>query len=198
MRAQNLHFFHSCALTAVVIFGGTTLPLIAGDGTAPGKHKPAGANANADAPKLGVEFILEHAQDLSLDADQKTKLTELNTKIEAQKDKLKQDPEIRELFRDAKEAKDSGDETAMHAARKRLREAMEKKSGLKIEDMMQDVAKILHPDQLQKLAELRKKADMDPNPGKTLKDQKSEEKADVASQQQPDRSKGTPNLYDDK
>lgn len=197
MRAQNLHILHSCALTAAVIFGGTIV-VHAGEGTGPGKHKPAGANANADAPKQGVEFILDHAQDLALDAGQKTKLTEMNTKIEAQKDKLKQDPEMRELYRDAKEAKDSGDEVAMHAARKRLREAMEKKSGLKIEDMMQEVAKILHPDQLQKLAELRKKAGMDPNPGKTLKDQKGEEKADVASQQQPDRSKGAPNLYDDK
>src|SRR4051812_35603800 len=96
----------------------------AGEGKGKGKGGEPGI-ANND----GIDFILEHAQDLKLDSDQKAKLTELGAKIGTQKEKLKADPEIRELFKAMNEAKQGGDQEAMRADRKKLREAMEKKSG---------------------------------------------------------------------
>lgn len=164
----------------------------AGDGT-PGKGKNKGPAAGGNN-REGVEFILEHEKDLDITSDQKQKLEDLSTKITTQREKLRQDPEMQELYKDAKEAQDSGDKEAVRAARKKIREAMEKKTGVKLENVIADVAKILHPDQLKKLAELRKNAGME-NPLKTAAADKQAEKDD-ANHKHADVSKGPPNLYD--
>src|SRR5262249_27059482 len=143
-------------------------------------------------------FILEHAQDLGLTSDQKTKLTEIETKVKAAREKMKDDPDVKEIGRELYELKESGaDEEAMRPVRKRMREAMKKKAGMSMESVMQEMAKILSPVQHKNLAELRKEAGMDPNPGKTMKAEKEKEKAAEGEHTMADNSKPAPKLYDD-
>ena len=182
---------HICAFLAAVLILAAPLCF----GAAGGEKKGKGADQGLNGPGP-VEFILDHQKDLNLDATQVSKLTDIQSKISTQKEKLKQDPEIRDLYRAAAEAKASGDQEAVRAARKKMREAIEKKSGLKFEEVMADALKVLHPDQQQKLAELRKKSGLDANPMQTLKGQKNDETAD-ANHQKPDVAKGAPSLYDD-
>jgi hypothetical protein len=164
----------------------------AGDGTGgKGKNKGPAAGGNN---KEGVEFILQHEKDLDLTADQVKKLEDVSAKVNTQREKLRDDPEMQELYKDAKEAQDSGDKDAIRAARKKIREAVEKKSGLKVENVIADVAKILNPKQLKKLAELRKENGME-NPAKTAAADKQAEKED-ANHKKADVAKGPPNLYD--
>jgi hypothetical protein len=146
----------------------------------------------------GIEFIVEHAQDLALTADQKTKLTELESKVKAAREKMKDDPDVKEIGRELYELKESGaDEEAMRPVRKKMREAMEKKSGMTMESVGQEIGKILSPVQLKKLAELRKESGMDPNPGKTMRAEKEKDKAAEGDHTMADNSKPAPKLYDD-
>src|SRR5437762_8974433 len=66
----------------------------------------------------GLEFILEHAKDLALTDDEKTKLTDLNSKIKKAVEKAKDDPEIKDLGRELYELRESGaDEEAIRPTR---------------------------------------------------------------------------------
>src|SRR5579862_5787441 len=72
---------HTCAfLAAVLLMAAPLCQAAAGKGGDPANNKD------------GIEFILAHEKDLSLDAGQKTKLTELSRKINVEKERLKQDP----------------------------------------------------------------------------------------------------------
>lgn len=190
MRLKTLH---THALVAVALVIGVAVQ--AGDAPntkGKGKNKPGAGAANE---KEGIEFILDHEKDLDLSATQKKQLEDINAKIAKEREKLIQDPEMLELFKEQKEAKDSGDQEAVHAARKKIRQAMEKKGGLKFENVVAEVGRILTPPQLKKLAELRKDAGMDPNPVKTAREEKKEDTAD-ANRSHPDVNKGAPSLYD--
>jgi hypothetical protein len=149
-------------------------------------------------PGSGIEFIIDHAKDLALTADEKTKLTELASKLKTAIEKAREDPDVKELGRELYELKESGaDEDALKPTQKRLRQAVEKKSGISRESVTQDIVKILSPTQLKKLAELRKEAGFDPNPGKTMKEEEAREKAEEGSHVAADNSKPAPKLYDD-
>ncbi len=175
-------------LTTLLVLGSS---LFAAD--APNKGK--GKNKPAGGPKDGLEFIIGHEKELDLTAAQVKQLDDLNTKVTQEREKLKDDPDMKELFKAQYEAQQSGDQEAIHSARKNLRTAMEKKGGLKLENVVTDVARILNSTQLKKLAELRKDAGMDPNPMKTAREQNKQETAD-ANRSRPDVNKGAPNLYD--
>ena len=183
---------HILALVALFMVVGTALH--AGDAPTPnkgkGKTKP-GAGGNKD----GLEFIIDHAKDLELTSTQEKQLEDLNTKVTQEREKLKEDPEMRELFKAQYEAQQSGDQDAIRTARKNIRVAMDKKGGLKVENVVVEVARILNTTQLKKLADLRNAAGMDPNPVKTAREQNKQETAD-ANRSRPDVNKGAPNLYD--
>jgi len=109
-------------LMATLLLGGS-LSALAANGEGLGKNK-RGLNQDGG----GIQFILSHKTDLNLDASQLSQLNAINDKIETQREKLKQDPEIRDLFREMHDAQESGDQQAVRPARKKLREAMEKRA----------------------------------------------------------------------
>jgi hypothetical protein len=163
--------------------------------------KPAkpGKEGKRMAPDRGYDLIMENRKELGISDEQKKKLEDLHYKTMEQFEKMKSDPEMADLFREAYEARQGGDKDHAKEIRRKIRAAMEKKGGPTEEKVMLDFAQILTREQLTKLAELREKNGMDPNPMKSLREDKKEERdAVVTPEQRPDPNKGAPSLYDEK
>jgi hypothetical protein len=163
----------------------------------PAKPAKPGKEGKRMAPDRGYELIMENRKELGISDEQKKQLEDLHYKVMEQFEKMKSDPEMADLFREAYEARQGGDKDHAKEVRRKIRAAMEKKGGPTEEKVMLDFARILTREQLTKLAELREKNGMDPNPMKSLREEKKEEKdAAVTQEQRPDPNKGAPSLYD--
>ena len=182
-------FFMSAPLVLGSLF--MVLNSSAAEGQEKGKNRPA-----ARWPSI-TGFIKEHEADLALTADQKEKLGEIDKKVEGHREKAKDDPELRDLFKQVHEAKKDEDEEKMKALRKQMRETFEKKTGMSLETILFEVGKILTPEQLAKLRELRTADGMDPKIAGSIRGLKRQEKNDTAEHAKPDPSKEPPKLYEE-
>ena len=142
-----------CALVAVSVAGAE------GDDNSKGGHRgppPGGRDAAV------VDFILAHAQDLTITPDQKTKLESLQADIKKQLETLTADPAYQDLqkkMQDARQAKNSDD---MKNVGKQIKE-LTAKNAPSVDQARKLAEAILTPDQVTKLAELLKAAR--PGPG---------------------------------
>ena len=116
-----------------------------------------------------VQRILDHATELNLSADQKTKLEALQKETTAKmggemREKFKDNPEAQEIFKELKAARDSGDETKLKAAREKYR-AFALKNGAgdgkiaaggaaKMGELREKLSAILNPEQLKQVKEI--------------------------------------------
>jgi len=160
----------------------------------------------ADGPRAGlIEQILEHATELNLTADQKTKLEALQKENVAKlgenmREKMKNDPAAREVMKEMREARQSGDEAKIAAAREKVKEKLGAdglpgagKPGEGGGDMREKLQKILTPEQMVKVKEI-----MENNRGKMREGgprgkggESKEEKG-----QKPDPTKEPPKVFD--
>ena len=138
-----------------------------------------------------IDFILDHAKDLSLTGEQKKKINDVKDKMENQREKNMKDPENRELMKEVMAAKKSGDEEKLRQLQLKVREKMNKNGG---EDLMSEVLKALQPEQLAKLKELRE-SEGGPRGGK-MAGGKGGAGGKTPEGQKPDPKKGVPSLFD--
>jgi len=159
-------------------------------GEKPNKGDGGGGKGGIGKRTPELDFILDHAKDLNLTGDQKRQIDALKEKIESAREKIMKDPENRELMKEVAAARKNNDEEKMKELREKVREKMAKSGG---EDIAADIFKILQPDQLAKLKELResegggrgKMAAGGKGPG-----------GKPAEGQKPDPNKGVPSLFD--
>src|SRR5262245_54785548 len=86
-------------------------------------ERPAGPRGGGP-----VQEILDHAKELNLTADLKTKLEALQKEMSGQRgdaagmrEKMKDNPELREVAKEMKAARESGDEAKMKELREKIR-----------------------------------------------------------------------------
>jgi hypothetical protein len=115
---------------------------------------------------------IEHAADLNLSADQKEKLIKLRDEANAAFDKLKDDPDLKSLLAQAREARKSGDPQKAKQLHKQLRDELEKKGGDPLTKAVEDGKAALTADQLAKLKEI-----IAGHPGKKAAAKETPEKA---------------------
>jgi len=147
-----------------------------------------------------MEFALleKHARDLSINPEQQKKINALKAKTEQAREKTMEDPEIRGLVKEMMQARKDGDEEKIVAARKKMREAVEKKSGLTPEGIQAEIAEILSAAQLARLKKFHEdEGGMAGGEGKGKgKGNKGGPPEKVDEKQKPDVSKGAPKLYE--
>lgn len=159
-------------------------------------EKGKGAGADREGP---IQRILSHATELNLSADQKTKLEAIQKENAAKvgvdlREKFKDNPEARAIFKELKEARDSGDEAKLKTAREKYREFALKNSdgkaaaggAAKMGELREKLAEILTPMQLKQVKEIldAARAKTGGNGGGTEKGQK------------PDSSKEAPMVFE--
>lgn len=162
----------------------------------------AGAGERGMGPPAGpLQQILEHAKELNLTADQRTKVEALSKEMGgardgAMREKLKDNPE---LAREMKEARQSGDQAKIKEAREKMREKMganapgapaEGKRG----EVMQKLTQILTPEQMKQVKEMREKNAQEGGGPRRGKDGAGG--GDANKGNKPDASKGVPNPFD--
>src|SRR5258708_2652813 len=80
-----------------------------------------------------LQNILQHADELKLTEDQKTKIQalmkETGPESPAMREKMKDNPELLKITRELKEARESKDEAKLKELREKMREAMAKDGG---------------------------------------------------------------------
>ena len=157
-----------------------SMPVSAG----PGKGGKGGMMG--DGP---IAFILEHGKDLNLTADQIKSLEALKEKVAAAVEKAMQDPEVRKIMQEMRDARKSGDKDKMQSLREELQGLRQKDgAGEKLFGALKD---ILNADQLSKLKELRQES------GKGLGAGRAGGKGETTSTgERPDPSKGPPPVFD--
>ena len=141
------------------------------EATKPAESKPAdpvkpGDNAGGKEKKKGhagagtgvLKPIFDHAADLNLTDEQKTKLDKIKSDLDAAEEKVKSDPEVVSLQSQIKEAKAANDKDKMKTLHKELKDLIEKKGGDPSAAALKDADAVLTPDQLAKLKEIEKEA----------------------------------------
>jgi len=124
-----------------------------GDGGG-GGHGGGAANLQPEKQGTLVDFVLAHAKDLELNEKQVEALTKLQSAVNAQREKLKADPEIAASTQKFQEARLDGNRKELRAARRELAQQMEKKS-TDMKQLTGWMEQILTPEQKKKLTELR-------------------------------------------
>lgn len=113
-----------------------------------------------DFPMAGgpLQHILEHAKELNLTAEQKTKLEALVKEMAGgdKREKLKENPEARELFKEMMEARKSGDEEKLKLLRQKMMEKVGGGNGQ--EGLLPKIASILTPEQMKQVREIAQEA----------------------------------------
>ena len=113
------------------------------------------------------DMVLNHAKELDLTEDQKSKLLAMQKEEEgkmeqeraAMREKMKDDPEAKEHFREMMEARKNNDTAKMEELKKQMREKMEKNGGgekmkARGEDMKAKIAQVLTQEQMAKLKDV--------------------------------------------
>jgi len=134
--------------------------------------------------------IIEHAQDLGLSDEQVAKLKALREELaekvkeqmQANREKAQQDPAMRELMQQMRQAKESGDQAKLEELKKQYGE---KAGRPNMDGKREKIAAILTPEQLQKLKEY-----MDAKRGDSPFDGARAEKG-----QKPDSNKAAPDVF---
>jgi hypothetical protein len=155
------------------------------------KQNPFGGDGDFER---GVAFIKEHTKELNISEDQKKKFEETQKAIQEKFATLKEDPDLRELFKEQFEARQNQDREHIVEMRKKLRDALEEK-GIHVAEIALAVTKILTPEQLLKLAELRKQNGRERNPLKRMREERREEQRN-SQPNRPNPDKGVPTLYE--
>lgn len=142
-------------------------------------------------------FILEHEKELKLTDPQKKDLKELSEQAQSRREKLMESPEGRAIAEQMRQARKNGDESTARELREKLMETAAKDKDNDSARPMQQMMKILTPEQLAKLRELREKEGMP-----TLADMKDRRedrkgKGGEKNYNKPDPSSGVPKLYDE-
>ncbi len=147
-----------------------------------------------------VQNILDHAKELNLTDDQKTKLEALAKATPARepgamREQMKEHPELRDTMKEMKAARESGDQAKVKELRAKIQTtigAEPAKDGTKPAEARAEaaakIATILTPEQMKKLKELRESGAMGPaakGPG-----------APAENKNKPDASKGVPDPFD--
>ncbi len=164
----------------------------------------------ADGGGLGkgngpLQQLLDHAKELNLTDDQKTKVEALQKEIggamrdpAAMREKLKEHPELREIMKELKAARDAGDEAKLKELREKLRAAQGPDAPAKPGEggrgeIIQKLAQILTPDQMQKLRALREQSG---GPGPRAGGPGGKAPAADDKRAKPDASTGVPDPFD--
>ena len=141
------------------------------------------------------EFIRSHENELGITEEQKNKFKDLNVRRDTQREKMKADPQARELFKQMLEAKNNQDQAALESARKQLRELTVKLSKEEEINPFTAYRSILSKEQTVKIHELLKAQGIYPpqKPGGMGKghNEKQEEGAN-----KPDPDKGAPSIFE--
>lgn len=143
-------------------------------------------------------FIEDHAKELNLTDAQKKELKALHEKTKDAREKMMKSPEARANMEEMREARKSGDEEKLKEMRQKMMAEMQKDPEHSPAANMGQIAKILNPEQLAKLRELREKegrptmADMK----ERRKGERGEKAAEKAVANKPDPTRGVPSLYD--
>jgi Spy/CpxP family protein refolding chaperone len=138
------------------------------------------------------DMIKEHEADLNVTPEQKKQLKTLEDEVDKKREAMRKDPDTRELFKEVMEARKAGDEAKLKELREKVRGMMDSKNAGD-KGVMDQLAKILQPQQLAKLKQLheaeggRMGGKLAGGPGR---DKPEDHKA-------PDTNKGAPKLYDD-
>lgn len=181
---------HMSTLIRVLFLGllAVSLNLSAGE---KGNKEGKGGGMGMGKRTPEIDLALDHAKELNLTPEQKKKLNDLKNKVEDQREKAMKDPETRELFKETMAARKSGDEEKLKQLQQKVREKMAAKGGG--EDLSSEFVKILQPDQLAKLKELRE-AEGGPRGGKMAGGGGG--KGAAPEGKKPDASKGVPSIFD--
>lgn len=162
-----------------------------------------------DGPQGGlIGQILQHATELNLTADQKTKLEALQKENAGKlgdnmREKAKNDPAMREVMKEVREARQSGDEAKIAAAREKMREKMGTdgtpgagKPGEAGGDLREKLSKILNPDQMAKVKDIMEsnRGKMKDGPGGGRPGRGGDSKEEKG--QKPDSNKEPPKVFD--
>ncbi|HLX63972.1 MAG TPA: hypothetical protein VKX17_22055 [Planctomycetota bacterium] len=163
------------------------------------------ADKPAGPPAGPLQQILEHAKELGLTDDQKTKIEALIKENGAAgpgafREKLREHPE---LLKEMKEARDSGDETKIKEVRAKIAEKLGMKDAGgpaaaadgKRGEIIGKLAQILTPDQMQKLKEFRQER-MANGAGAGRGNKNDNSNSNSNSNNKPDTSKGAPSVFD--
>lgn len=121
-------------------------------------NKTDAGEAKGMQKRQEVQFFklaLEHAADLNLSDDQKEKLTKLRDSALTEFEKLKDDPDMKALFAQARDARKSGDQKTVKQLYKQLHDELEKKGGDPLAKAVEDGKAMLTADQLAKLKEFQ-------------------------------------------
>ena len=178
------------ALAATSIHAGEEAP----KGKKADKERKKSGGSDNNRWERGFEFIKEHQKELNVSDEQNKKLEALKKELGEKFGKMKDDPEMKELYTELYKARQADDKEHVAEVNKKIRKAMEAK-GVKPEAAMAEIGKILNREQLAKLAELRKQNGMEENPMKKLRQDLAEEKKDE-NRERPDPEKGAPSLYE--
>ncbi|HYF51368.1 MAG TPA: hypothetical protein VEJ63_18280 [Planctomycetota bacterium] len=187
----------------MLLAGALAANVYCGDEEAPKGKRPA-KESGKERKKVGAQYeqqwdrgfdlLKENEKELNLSDDQKKKLESLRKEIGEKLSKLKDDPEMIELYTEMYQARQVEDKEHIAEVQKKIGKALDKK-GLDREAMMLQFGKILTPQQLKKLAEIRKKNGMEENPMKKVREERAEDKKE-AERERPDPNKGAPSLYE--
>jgi Spy/CpxP family protein refolding chaperone len=128
------------------------------------------------ADKGGMAFILDHAKELQLNDDQKKKLNNLRSQEERTRIKLLAETDMKVLIHKTIQAKLKNDEAATQEAYAELVKKLIEKSAPVAKSMMDDMAKILTPEQILKINALKEAEDGKTKPGNPKPDEKNKPK----------------------
>ncbi|MBI3831356.1 MAG: Spy/CpxP family protein refolding chaperone [Planctomycetes bacterium] len=129
-------------LLGILLFTG---PLAAADA----KSRPSGPMHEGP-----LAVILEHRQELNLTSEQIQKLEAVKKEADEFREKLMNDPQMREMFKQMREGKAKGGAAPTSQQREELREKMKAKFGGQMEHFKEELRGILTKEQLMKLREL--------------------------------------------
>jgi len=163
-------------------------------GKKPGRERKKGGGFEGGGWERGFDLIKAKEKELNLTEEQSKKIDALKKELGEKFSKLKDDPEMVELYTELYQARQADDKEHIAEVNKKIGKAIDTKA-VNREGVMLEFGKILSRQQLAKLAELRKQNGMEANPYKKMRDDKAEEKKDE-NRERPDASKGTPSLYD--
>jgi Spy/CpxP family protein refolding chaperone len=106
-----------------------------------------GARKNTAGKDGPLALVIQHAEDLGLNGDQIRQLQSLRDDLQSEREKMMQDPAVRELYQQALDAKKSGDTAKLEELKKQLME----RARSHMDNLKERIEAILTPDQLMKL-----------------------------------------------
>jgi Spy/CpxP family protein refolding chaperone len=115
--------------------------------------------------KGGIAFILDHGKELNLTDVQKRELNTMRSLEMRTRTKIFADPEVRPLLAKALATRLKKDESASAEAFGALIQKVIEKSAPVAKDMMEQLGKLLTPEQLAKIEELKEKEEGKQKPG---------------------------------